>query len=203
MSMQTPPPAVTVVPEMGRSPSDIGYAAWTTDPLTLATSSVVVPTGDVVIRRMDVRAPVTLTGGVSCYVHAIGVTPGNVLMGLYRAAVAGVCNRIGTSADLSANFLATGQKNIAGAVTLDGGASFLITEPYYYEAYLVGVAWATNPALRVETGASTSAGNGRQTVGTDPLYQARAATGAVTLPNSFTLAALTAAGSVPYWGATF
>lgn len=116
-----------------------GFAAMTYDPCVGPTGTALV-SGTVTMSRLDLPAPATISTITTAIVAAgATLTAGQNFAGLYDAAG----NRVGVTADQSASWVTTGEKNMA------------LTAPYaaaagvYYVAYLSN---GTTPAGPLRAG---------------------------------------------------
>lgn len=130
-------------------PSDIGYLAWSFDPLVLDAATPVTATGAIHLVRMVLRGPQTISNIVmSVGTAGTTLTAGQNFAGLYDASG----NRVALTADQTTAWGTTGVKTMALT------APYAASAGYYYVAIVVN--GTSSPLFGAKTNLGAAVING-------------------------------------------
>jgi hypothetical protein len=176
------------VPSNDFVPEDMSFLAWTYDPVGMQ-SAVTAPNGDVLLARIRVRYPITITNlGVYLAAGATTPTANQNYLGLYNAA--GTRVAVTAAGALDAPSATSGFKSVA------------LTAPYVAVAGWYWVALLLNAATPATVQRANNNLNSSQPglSGATARY-ARNGTGATSLPASIVPASNSSTGAVTFWAA--
>lgn len=168
--------------------ADSGYKSWAYDP-ALATNATAPTSGTLYLTRLQFRVDEALTkiiyGCVS--IAGISLTSGQCFAGLYDS----TGQRVGTTADLSGGFSASGEL----AFSLTGTVN--VTPGFYWAALLL--VGSTIPTMARSQGQVSNLGSGQLAASTRRF--GTAGTSLTALPGSFTPSTTAAVITQNYWAA--